>query len=261
MLFTIKKTFMNLKKLLIFHLFLCCLSLVSCMKDGNDITAKKFKGSVNYASASMNRNALKPSEQRENTLSIEKAWKDKYANKSNQAKVTNIAKPKAKAVKPVDVRIAFLDSLQIGAKMIGVPFIWYKAVTWNESSFKANSQSKKSSSCGIIGFNKATAKRLGTSCYALKRMECYQQAHYSTKYFMLGLKEKGKYRSLTDFYLQCLMPAMRDFHDKPYAVLMKRGDDYYHLNTAFDLDKNGKVQVWEVTKHITAKLEEVKKLN
>lgn len=151
----------------------------------------------------------------------------------------------------------YKDSLSKSAKRLNVPTNWLLVITYNESMFNAKAKNKLSTATGILQFTSGTAKRLNTSVTALRKMTAVQQIPYAEKYMQMGIDLFGAYKSETDMYIWCLLPYKRPLADKPNAVLMKKGDDYYALNSGLDSNGDGMVQVYEITKRLKDKAKQM----
>lgn len=113
-------------------------------------------------------------------------------------------------------------------------------------------QNKSTNATGLIQFMPSTAKGLGTSVEALKKMSAVQQLDYVLKYYK---PFKGKIKSYVDTYFVTFFPAAVGMPDnyslqtsKLSAALIAR------VNPSFDPNKDGKIQVWEVKKVMLSKL-------
>lgn len=151
----------------------------------------------------------------------------------------------------------FVDSVKCASKRLKVPYKWFLAICYNESMFDPKAKNKRSSATGIIQFTNAAAKEVGTTTGALKKMTCIQQVKYAERFFSLGIAKYGQYQSLTDMYLWCLLPNTRVYANQPYKTIMQTGDKFYGLNSGLDEDKNGKVQVFEITNRMNRKIKKV----
>lgn len=179
----------------------------------------------------------------------------KAANKPNLIVYSCVEKEVAPEIKaPVNEYSMFVDTVKFYAKKLGVPYTWLLAITSHESENTATAKNPYSSATGILQFTKSTAKLLGTSISAIKKMSRIQQVRYVYKYFMIGKEKYGNYNSLTQMYIFALLPNQTPYHNKPYHVLMKKGDSYYAGNSGLDTDNNGSVQVFEITNRINKRL-------
>lgn len=155
---------------------------------------------------------------------------------------------------PANDYATFVDSIKFYAGKLGVPYTWLLAIASHESENTATAKNPYSTATGILQFTKSTAKLLGTSISAIKRMNRTQQVRYVYKYFLIGKEKYGNYQSLTQMYIFALLPNQTPYHNKPNHILMKKGDLYYAGNSGLDTDKNGSVQVFEITNRINKRL-------
>lgn len=152
----------------------------------------------------------------------------------------------------------FVDSIKASAKRLKVPYKWLLTICYNESMFNAKAKNKYSTATGIIQFTEGTAKLLGTSTAKLRKMSAVQQIPYAEKYFQKGIDKYGYFLSVTDMYLWCLLPDMRRFATQPYKAVLIKGDSYYAINKGLDEDKNGMVQIYELTNRLSKKAKQIK---
>lgn len=151
----------------------------------------------------------------------------------------------------------YKDSLAKSAKRLNIPVKWFLVITYNESLFDAKAKNKLSTATGILQFTSGTAKMLNTSVTALRKMTAVQQIPYAEKYMRIGIDLFGAYKSETDMYIWCLLPYKRPLADKPNAVLMKKGDKYYGLNSGLDSNGDGMIQVYEITQRLKDKAKQM----
>lgn len=179
---------------------------------------------------------------------------------TNVSKYVPYTKPIQPTIRPVktDGQI-FCDSIKSASKRLNVPYKWFLAICYNESMFNAKAFNKQRgcTATGIIQFTKSTARKLGTTTAKLRNMTNIQQIHYAELYFSRGIDKYGDFISLTDMYLWCLLPDMRRYANQPYKAIMIAGDRYYGLNRGLDENKDGKVQVYEITNRLNRKLNKV----
>ncbi len=143
----------------------------------------------------------------------------------------------------------FADRVIDVAEDLAVPPDWLMAVMYAESKFDpgiANLQG--SGATGLIQFMPATAADLGISIDRLRRMEAVQQMEYVYLYLQTVRERYGEYESLTDLYLAILYPKARG-QDYCYT-LFSRPATSYRQNKGLDKDKDGRVTVSDVDKHL-----------
>jgi hypothetical protein len=101
---------------------------------------------------------------------------------------------------------------------------------------------------GLIQFMPATAKALGTSGDALKKMSNVRQLDYVYRYL---LPYKGQMKSFTDVYFAVFFPAAIGKSDD--WVLQTKGlspEKIACANPLYDLDRDKKIRVSEVKQKI-----------
>lgn len=99
-----------------------------------------------------------------------------------------------------------------------------------------------SGATGLIQFMPSTARGLGTSTQALRKMSEIQQLDYVKKYFQ---PYKGRIKDLPDVYCAVLWPKCVG---KPASyVLFNRGQITYTQNNGFDKNKDGIITKQEIT--------------
>ena len=118
----------------------------------------------------------------------------------------------------------------------------------SESGLKTTAVNKSSGATGLIQFMPKTAKGLGTSCEALKRMSPEEQLVYVEKCIMdskriagLGSQKLGP----GTLYALIFLPA-RAGRD----ILTSSGENFYSSNKGLDLDKDGKISKADLAKRI-----------
>jgi len=131
---------------------------------------------------------------------------------------------------------------------------WLMAIIFWESAgtFSPSVENKSTGATGLIQFMPSTAKGLGTSTTALKKMSAVEQLDWVYKYY---LPYKGKIKNYVDTYFVTFFPLAVG---KPDNFVIEANNIPASLiasqNPAFDVNKDGKVQVWEVKKVMLEKL-------
>src|SRR5262249_26916216 len=120
-------------------------------------------------------------------------------------------------------------------------------------TFKPDIVNKSSGATGLIQFMPFTAKNLGTTTDALKKMTAVEQLDYVANYFK---PSKGKLKNLDDLYMAILWPAGVG---KPSDYVLWVKDDAktgkaYKLNSGLDANKDGKVTKAEAAGAVRAML-------
>jgi hypothetical protein len=104
-------------------------------------------------------------------------------------------------------------------------------------TFSPSIKNPTSSATGLIQFMESTAKSLGTSTAALRKMTFIQQMDYVYKYF---LPFKGRLKSFFDVYLAIFYPAAIG---KPDSWIFPNW--VYVANKGLDTNKSGKITLGE----------------
>ena len=183
--------------------------------------------------------------------------KAKYDNRSdwqlNQALIASLAMAFGAAT-PSDIEIAwgkkvdapFKRKLMAISAELGVDPNYLMAAMAFESgrTFSSSIQNPKSRATGLIQFMPATARHLGTTVEALKRMTPVAQLDYVRRYFE---PYRGKLRDLSDVYMAILWPKAVG---KPAShVLFARGTVQYKLNP-LDTNHDGVVTKVEAASRV-----------
>ncbi|TAE60401.1 MAG: transglycosylase [Bacteroidetes bacterium] len=144
---------------------------------------------------------------------------------------------------------SFGDKVKEVSGKLNIPPEWLMAVMYAESRFDpAVYNQKGSGAIGLIQFMPATARDMDVTPERLQRMSARQQMEYVYRYLQ-GVREKyGEYQSLTELYLAILFPKARgqDFCFTLYA----RPGEQYEMNAGLDSDKDGRVTVSDVDRHL-----------
>ncbi len=126
------------------------------------------------------------------------------------------------------------------AKRVGCDANVLLGLMMSESGLKSSVVNKSSGATGLIQFMPSTAKILGTSTAALKKMSAEQQLVYVEKYLQnckkaAGFKSGDKLNAGT-MYTLVFLPA---FAKKDTLAI--KGDKYYNANAGLDVNKDGKI--------------------
>lgn len=126
-----------------------------------------------------------------------------------------------------------------------------------ESNLETDAVNKKSAATGLIQFMPETARGLGTTVEGLIQMTAVQQMEYVAKYLEGALRKvpKGEKVSSSDLYASVFWPkAVGESED---YIIAKKGEPAYELNfNSLDVDKDGKIQKWELGEKIDQKIKE-----
>ncbi len=112
-------------------------------------------------------------------------------------------------------------------------------------TFSASIQNPPSKAVGLIQFMPNTARALGTSTEALKRMTPLAQLDYVRRYF---LPNKGRLRDLSDVYMAILWP--RAIGRPSSYILFAYGSNQYKQNRGLDADNDGVVTKAEAANRV-----------
>lgn len=140
-------------------------------------------------------------------------------------------------------RDAFQDKVKDISSRLGIPPDWLMIVMNFETAgtFSPSIRNTGSTATGLIQFLESTARSLGTSTAELAKMTNVQQLDYVYKY----LKQFGPYTHLVDLYLAVFYPfSIKQDMDYVYP------DKVYAANRGLDLDKDGKLEKWEIQERI-----------
>lgn len=134
---------------------------------------------------------------------------------------------------------AQLDKVKKVSAALKIDPSWLLMAMFKETggTFSPSIKNPTSSASGLIQFMEATAKSLGTSTAALRKMTFIQQMDYVYKYF---LPYRGKLNSFFDVYLAIFYPAAIG---KPDSWIFP--DWVYRANKGLDTNKSGKISLGE----------------
>ena len=137
---------------------------------------------------------------------------------------------------------AFLAKVQKVAAFLGVKPEWLMFCVWFETAHSLNSHIQNSiKATGLIQFMPETARGLGTSVEALKKMTNVEQLDYVQKHLS---KFKGQYKSFVDLYCAIFWPAAVGKPDS-YRIT---NDKVAAQNPIFDLNKDSDIEKSEIRK-------------
>lgn len=145
---------------------------------------------------------------------------------------------------------AFVDGVKAMAGRLGVKPEWILAVMKNESGMNPAAVNGMSNATGLIQFMPDTARALGTSVDALKRMSATEQLKYVEKYFK---PYAGKIKSGPDMYMATFWPAGLGKPDS-YNI---GGATVARQNKIFDLNRNGQITAGEFREYYRRKYPEL----
>jgi hypothetical protein len=116
-------------------------------------------------------------------------------------------------------------------------------------TFAPGVRNPKSSATGLIQFMAATARSMGTSLTALRRLTAEGQLYYVERYLQ---PMAARIDDLEDLYMAVLWPAAIG---KPGdAMLWRGGTPAYAVNRGLDLDRNGRITKREASAKVREQL-------
>lgn len=154
-------------------------------------------------------------------------------------------------------REAFAAKVKEISKKLDIDPNWLMAVMNSESGLNPQARNTKypvggGYATGLIQFIPSTARHLGTTTDALYNMSNVEQLDWVYKYFR---PYRDKIESFVDLYMVTFFPAA--IGKKDDHVLQAKNISALAVaraNPIFDLDKNGKVTVGEVTEAFLKRL-------
>ncbi len=131
----------------------------------------------------------------------------------------------------------FLDKLDQVAGRLGVSPDSMLKIMNSESGLRTDAVNPNGGATGLIQFMPSTARGLGTSTDALKRMSAVEQLDYVEKYYK---PYAGQLHNATDLYTVTFYPAALG---KPgdYVIGGKNAGMIARANPAFDIDGDGAI--------------------
>lgn len=138
-----------------------------------------------------------------------------------------------------DLKTAFDAGVRAVASRLGVNPNWLTLIFYMESGMNPKAVNSLSNATGLIQFMPATARILGTTVEALRKMSAVEQLRYVEAYFS---KFKGHYRSFPDLYLAAFYPKAL-LENWPDSRAFSRS--VFQYNRALDLNGDGTITVGE----------------
>jgi hypothetical protein len=117
------------------------------------------------------------------------------------------------------------------------------AVIKIESGGKPAAVNPLSGATGLIQFMPQTAKTLGTTVEALRKMSALEQLDFVERYFEQAFGGSVP-SAVGDYYVAVFMPAYLGRADSD--VIARKGEKVYDQNAGLDLDRNGELTVGDV---------------
>lgn len=141
-------------------------------------------------------------------------------------------------------RTAFIQKVWDISVSLGINPNWLMHVMMKESGLNHRAVNKMGGATGLIQFMPATARGLGTTTEALKKMSNVDQLDYVHKYLATY---KGKMKSLVDTYFAVFFPAAIGWpKTKTIETSKLSASTIARYNPGIDLDKSGSITVQEV---------------
>lgn len=135
------------------------------------------------------------------------------------------------------------------SKRIGCSPDALMGMMYSESGLKPTAVNKNGGATGLIQFMPKTARNMGTTTAAIKRMSAEQQLDYVEKYISsakksAGFKKDDKIDAGT-LYALVFLPAFAKRN-----VLTSRGEIYYKANAGLDRNKDGQITKQELGQRV-----------
>lgn len=143
---------------------------------------------------------------------------------------------------PQSEQALFEAKVRAIAGRLGFPPEWLMAVMYSESGLRPNAVNPNGGATGLIQFMPATAKWIGTSTEALRKMNRLQQLDWVETYFRKWGSLVSKVDEFTDLYLLVFYPkALRENwpNDRKFSAAV------YAQNRGIDLNKDKVLTVGE----------------
>lgn len=146
---------------------------------------------------------------------------------------------------------AFLQKVRLICAKLGIDPNWLMFVMNSESGLNPAAYNPNGGASGLIQFMPDTAKGLGTTTEALRKMSNVAQLDYVYKYFY---PYRGKMSSLYDLYLVTFFPAALG---KPDSYVLQTSTlpakVIADANPGIDLDHDDRITVGEFKRWIDLK--------
>lgn len=154
---------------------------------------------------------------------------------------------------PASYRASFITKLKEVALKLNINPNWLMAIIyWESARTFSPSITNSIGATGLIQFMPSTAIGLGTTTAALRQMTAVQQLDYVYKYYA---PYKSKIKNYIDCYLVTFFPAAVG---KPSNFIIQTSKLPASLiatqNPAFDINKDKKITVEEITQVMLKKL-------
>lgn len=141
----------------------------------------------------------------------------------------------------------------------GTPPDWPAAVLYSESDFNPRVKNPSTGFQGLIQFSTDNLRAFGLSPAQIDKftkLTPAQQMKYVDRYFTAWRPATG-WESRAQMYQSTFMPGTLKWKGSaPDAVLAKKGQPEYDLNTVLDRDKSGTITVSDLEQRIAERLEQ-----
>ena len=146
----------------------------------------------------------------------------------------------------------FLTRTKRVAQKVNCDYRDLLSVMNSESGLNPKAVNPNGGATGLIQFMPSTAKELGTSTDALKKMSAVEQLDYVEKYY-LNTKKRAGFNSSEkldagDLYALTFLPARAK-----REVLTDSSEIYYTSNKGLDKNNDGKITKTELAQRITSR--------
>jgi len=149
---------------------------------------------------------------------------------------------------------SFIASVKEYSRSLNIDPNWLMAVMYFETAgtFSASIRNPFSNATGLIQFMPKTALSLGTSIDELALMTAEEQLYYVYQYYY---PYRNRMNSYVDLYLATFFPlAMGKASNFVLQTSNLSASTIADVNPIFDLNKDRKITVGEITKVITDKI-------
>lgn len=149
---------------------------------------------------------------------------------------------------PVAERPGFANRLTQVSAILKTQPNWLLQVFHAESGVNAQAVNKQTGASGLIQFMPATAKALGTTVEAIRKMTATQQLEWVLKYFA---PYAGRLNSYFDVYLVVFFPAAIGKGDAWVMQTSRLSPEVIaKQNPAININKDGKITVAEFKQYL-----------
>lgn len=147
---------------------------------------------------------------------------------------------------------AFEQKVRTISQQLEIPPEWLMAVMHSESRFDASVKNRQGSGAtGIIQFMPNTASDLNITTDKLRNMNHMEQLDFVFQYLQEKQQTYRTFETLTDLYLAILYPAA--LNEQFCYTLYANPEKAYIQNKGLDIDKDGKVNIQDVDRHLQKK--------